>query len=409
MLLLCFWARTTAFSYNVDDSNPVVSFSAVNEPMGSVLARLVTDHDLNLTFNASEADFGQKISYTAENKPILTILTELLGLIKYEYTPIGNHLVIHRSARYSDQLPANHATGELLADTIVKYIEVPIIVRDTVVVVERIIETRYRDPAFVTSMRPLIATRQAMSTRQLREDTWSFSVSYGQMLAGYRYTGPLQLSPEQEDIKRAESFSFRNNMLSAGVNYKMNALRINGGISLNSYATPFNYTELFMSGGFFEVDTLDSFYTIVDGEYIWTYITDSVYIPEESREVRNERTNRIGFLEAGLGFSYDIFLQRYVAVYIKGGFHIGIPLWGNAVSVSDQPDYPSVDVDRQQLKQFVMGYQTGIGSRFTLNSRTDFYIAATYKRYLQNIYPDHPLERRLHNVTAEMGLLFYIR
>ncbi|TVR40562.1 MAG: hypothetical protein EA394_07810 [Bacteroidia bacterium] len=407
IFLIIFWSHSLLQGSQMNDIGPVISFSAENQSVGTILNRLVLELGMNLTFTSSDPDFGRTITYSAVDKPASQILSEILALIGYEYSRVGNQMVVHRSAIYIGSGAQGTSDHTNPPDTIIKIVEVPVIVTDTIVIRDTIVQVRYLQ-SLSTGVRPLIASRSVLSRRQIREENWTFSISYGQMVAGFRNINVPETNPDLDDVRRAESSSVSNMALTAAINYKTGALRMGAGLSLNSHANPFNYAELYTTGGFFRVDTLDAFFTIINGEQIWTYVTDSVYIPLESQEVFIERTNRLGILELQLGFSYDVYVIEDITFFFNGGINMGTPIWLNGLSVIDQEGYPSGSLSRSDLNPWILGYQFGFGVKTRLNNQADLVLGSLYKRYVNELYPDHPIDRRLHGVAIQLGLIYYL-
>lgn len=407
IFLILFWSHSLLQGSQTNDSGPVISFSAENQSVGTILNRLVLEHGMSLTFTSSDPDFGRTITYSATDKPASQILSEILALIGYEYSRVGNQMVVHRSAQYVSSGAQGTAVHTNPPDTIIKIVEVPVIVTDTVVIRDTIVQVRYRQ-SLSTGVRPLIASRSVLSRRQIREENWTVSIAYGQMVAGFQNKNLPVANPDLDDVRRAESFSVSNMALTGAINYKTGALRVGAGLSLNSHANPFNYAELYTTGGFFRIDTLDAFFTIINGEQIWTYVTDSVYIPLESQEIMIERTNRLGLLELQLGLSYDVYVSEDITFFLSGGVNMGTPLWINGVSIFDREGYPSGSMGRDDLNTWLLGYQLGLGVKTRINNQADLVLGSQYKRYINELYPDHPIERRLHGVAIQLGIIYYL-
>lgn len=408
-MLLCVSMAFPVFSQAGLQDEPVMSFRAEGETLLSILQNLSDQHGLNLSYNSSDEKLNSRLTYQAHDKPLLDVLREILALVHYEYTSIGNQLVIHRSERFESLKQDEAVTvGRLSADTILRIVEIPVAIVDTIIIRDTIREVVYRQAAFTPGVRPLIVTRPAFRPAYVRSGRWSLSLAYSQVLAGYGETGALASSEALQDIRAAEGFSFRNFALSGGVHYQAGALMLSSSISLNRYSTPFSYSELFTSGGYHRVDTLDSFYLIVDGEEIWTHITDSTYIPLESSEILYDRMNETGMIEARFTLSYDVFVARNSDFFILGGIQAGIPLWLRGNVVVNKEGYPAVPLTRGEVRKYLFGYHLGAGNRTRLNERLDLVVSVTYKRHTRDLFPSHPLDRRLHGLALQAGIQYHL-
>ena len=410
ILLVIFASSTSLFAVTAGQDGTLISFRADNESVRSVLQRLSVNHWLNITFNASNEDFDATINYRAEDKRPETILAEILSLIRYEYSSIGNQLVVHRSERFEalgrDELQPGDAVASHV-DTILRIVEVPVVIVDTVVIHETRTETVYRNQPVLASVRPLIINRPAHRPYRIRKERFSVSFSYAQMLAGHYSPGAGQLQGDLQEVHDAEGSSFRNFMISGGLHYQLGAVFLSTSLSVNSFSTPFNYKEVFTSGGYHLVDTLDSFYTIVDGEEIWVHITDSTYIPLESQELLYDRTNNLGMLGLRFNIAYDLYISTNSKFFIHGGVQAGVPVWQRGNTIINTEGYPSAPMARSELNSIVYGFHLGPGVRTRLNDELDMVLSAFYQQYINDLYKTHPLKRNLRGVALQAGIQYY--
>ncbi len=411
ILLTIFTGSVSLFAVNTDEDSTLISFRADNESVRNVLQRLSADHGLNLTYNASNEDFDATINYQAEDKAPETILSKVLALIGYEHTSIGNQLVIHRSERFEalgrdGALPADVAVNHV--DTILRIVEVPVVIVDTVIIVETRTEIVQRAQPVPATVRPLIVNRPSYRPHRIRNERFSMSLSYAQMLAGYGYPGAGQFHGELQEVRDADGTSFRNYMITGGLHYQIGAMFLSTTLSVNSFSIPFSYKELFTSGGYHLVDTLDSFYIIVDGNEEWVHITDSTYIPLDSQELFYDRTNNLGILEVRFNIAYDLYISSNSNFFIHGGVQAGIPIWQHGNTIMNTEGYPAVPLARNELNNFVYGFHLGPGLRTKLNDGLDFVMSATYQQYITDLYKSYPIKRNLRGVALQVGIKYYL-
>ncbi len=411
ILLVIFYGNAGLFAVIKDDAGKQISFRADNETVRNVLQRLSADHGLNLTYNASNEDFDARINYLAEHKKPEMVLAEILALINHEATSIGNQLVIHRSERFETLGGDGSVLGEAVVnhvDTILKIVEVPVVIVDTVVIYETRTETIYRNQPVLAAVRPLIINRPAHRPYRIRNERFSVSLSYAQMLAGHNYPDAGQLHGDLQEVRDADGHSFRNFMISGGLHYQLGAVFLSTSLSVNSYSTPFSYKELFTSGGYHLVDTLDSFYTIVDGEEEWVHITDSTYVPLESKELLYDRTNNMGMLGLRFNIAYDLYISNNSKYFIHGGLQAGIPLWQRGNTIMNTEGYPAAPLGRNELNNFIYGFHLGPGVRTRLNDGLDLVFSAYYQQYINDLFKTHPLKRNLRGVALQVGIQYYL-
>ena len=405
ILLVIFASSTSLFAVTAGQDGTLISFRADNESVRSVLQRLSVNHWLNITFNASNEDFDATINYRAEDKRPETILAEILSLIRYEYSSIGNQLVVHRSERF-EQLSQEGLVSHV--DTVLQIVEIPVVVYDTIKMYQTKTEIVYRTQPYTTFVRPLVINRPLSQPLRVRHERFSVSLSYAQILAGFRYTDAMPSDEKLLDVRNADGSSFRNYMITGGVHYRIGAMVLSSSISIDGYSLPFNYRELFTSGGYHLVDTLDSFYTIVNGEQVWVHITDSTYVPLESKERLFDRTNKFGMLNARFSFAYDVYMENNYSIFVLAGMQIGFPVWQRGNTIVDLEEYPAIPMVAEELHDFVYGYHAGTGVRARLNNELDLLVSATYQRHLNEMFRSHPLNRRFRGMSLQAGIQYYL-
>ncbi len=405
------FANSSALDVIRDDKHLILtSFTAENESVRSILSRISAEYDLNITFNASNTDFDQTITYQAADVSPKTILEQVLAMVSYEFTPIGNQLAVHRSERLEAIDPAgtsNMDVGVHFPDTILRIVEVPVVVYDTVVIHQTKTEIVYRSQPYATVVRPLVINRPAHGPLRIRNERFAVSFSYAQLLAGYRATETIPQGDDLQNVSDADGSSFRNFMFNGGLHYRLGAITLSSSLSLSGYSLPFNYKEMFSTGGYHLVDTLDSFYTIVNGQEEWFYVTDSTYVPLETRELLYDRTNNLGMLDVRLGIAYDLFMSTHSSFFILAGVQAGIPMWQRGNTISNENGYPAVPLDRNELNNVVYGFHVGPGVRTKLNDRLDFVFSTIYQRYLSELQASHPLNRQFRGLALQMGVQYH--
>jgi hypothetical protein len=416
-----------------------ISFQAKNESVREVLSRLSEHETLNLTYNATDAAFDELVSYTAKEKATHEILREILLLIDHEYQQMGNHLLIVRSENYNpsknqlsqnakvpatsvsispgDQLKSGNQVFISPPDTIIRQVEVPVYLRDTLVVFDTIIQFEVqtiRDTVFIekAGQAPRSGNRRsfggsisngAFRFEADRDNSFALGFYLAPALAGYQYREMLDVLPSL----RTEDISARNIAFGLDMLYNKNRWQLSLGASLNSYATRFDYNEVNSTGGFFLIDTLDVFYTIIDQQPLYTYITDSTWIPLNRDELVYDRLNRMGLLNINLGVAYTFYRTSNFDYYLKGSMQMGVPLWLKGNTIIDSNGFPATELDNNQFSNWLLGYSAALGMRYQLGNWIDVYAEPVYKRYLTPTTINHPLKRRLHGFGLQLGMMYY--
>jgi hypothetical protein len=410
-----------------DIANQNVDFKVHNEPLRSVLDRFATDHAINLSYNASEVAFNEIITYTASNKNVKEVLAEILAHINHEYKQVGNHFLIVRSSENPQTAAKIKAvnTGHegtastdvsvILGDTLIKIIEIPVYLMDTLRITDTIVKIeveRVRDTIFIDNTPVKFRRSRSLSgisngTFRFEPDRdrgWALSMEVSPILGGFQYLNMLDVIPALD----AESISLRNTGLGVALQYNRNRFSFIAGLGLTSFGNRFEYTEINSLGGFYKTDTLDIFYTIIQPDTNWIYVTDSTWIPLDRNELSYDQINRIGLIELQLGIATTIIRRTNYSIYMKAGIQVGTPLWLKGSSITDADGFPATKLNKEIFSNWLYAYNFGTGIRYKLGNWIDVYAEPFYKRYVNQTTTNHPLDRRLHGAGLQLGMIYFL-
>lgn len=431
-----------------------IQFSVENQPVYIVLNQINEKYDLNFSYNAGNKSFQNSISYQTNGKPLRQILDDIMSLSGHDYKRVGNHLVVFSSSEPANQSRVNRTSSKSpSAPEINKqkinsqqtnnnaitnneiatkqgkknnsmyepamYSEAPrdtIFVRDTIFQVEKVI---IRDTVVVEKLvglstdvpRPVSLFSEIFNIEVNNREQWGFSLNYSHMLTSLEY---FESNLPENDLNRitgSEGLSLRNFGLGAELRYNTGNLTLTSGISLLSFSSRFSYREINTTGGFNQIDTLDTFYTLNQNnsnDTIWKYVTDTTYIPLDSEEIFYDRLNRRGFLEMNLSAIYNLVNTNQFSFFVKGGIHGGLPIWLNGNTITNSENLPATDISDQTFSNQLWAYRAGAGLRFRISQFNDFYAETYYKRYFNNLDRNFPVERRLLGFGLQLGVIYYL-
>jgi len=402
-----------------------IDFSARNESLRSILTRLGNEYHINLTYNASDPVFDQPISYSAQNVSLAQVLSTILKKINHETEQVGNHFVIIQSAANNRVTVVNHETTETIDNSIAteasiqipdKILTSPVIITDTVLLIDTVIQYKeliIRDTVFIEKKperevaRPQRLLRDMLGIEIDQRERWAVGINYTQMYTAHRLATSQTLTSELQKVMDAEAVSFRNNGLGVSVQYNLASLTLSGNVGINRFAHRFTYNELFTTGGFNLIDTLDSFYTIFQNDTLWTHITDTTRVPLESSETIYDRMNQYLFLESGLSAGYVFYNGRAFSLYATGALMVSTPLWYRAQTIVNTEGFPPVEVSSDNFNAWLWAWSAGIGVRTRLSALSDLFIESGYRSYLNDWNTSHPLDRRVNGFSVRAGLIYY--
>ena len=405
-----------------------ISIEADNERLRDILDEISANEQIYFSYKASDEVFDQRITYFCDDKALEDAISGLLALAGLQYMQVGNHLVITalKSSVGGNIQPDRDEIGELQTkdqsataiepDTVIKTIEKLVYIRDTIRETEVISQT---DTVFIRDtvwMEKPASGRNTIKIRDLRnvfrfepgrDDGWSLAFSYAQMATGFVVLNK-NLSDELEQISESEKTSFRNFSLGSRIQFHQKRWTFSAGFFLTGFSHRFNYVHDISEGGFFDVDTLDIFYTVTQNDTAWTYVTDSAWIPLDREVTIYDRFNRIGLLESELSAGYTLYAKNDISFYASAGFRIGVPVWAAGNTISDEPGYPVKELRLSDLQQFTTAYRLALGISYRSGNWANLFAEVFYRRNTSALIENYPLDRRLQAFGLNIGLVYYL-
>ncbi|MFK5857535.1 MAG: hypothetical protein QM503_15500 [Bacteroidota bacterium] len=388
------------------DNNQKINFSANDERLSIVLYRLSNEADLNFTYNSAEDIFDVKLNYSAVGKQPLVILEELLSATNYTFKQIGNQIVIHKKINRNNNISSNEIViaNEIVNNDIPTHKVIPdtVFVQDTVFSIHtdtiRITDTIYLEKE--KTKKPTITKLKEIPSDYFnptasREKGWSASVFVVPIISNF------SLAQESGNI------SFRNFSFGIEVSKIHNNWNFSGGLKLTQFSEKFNHSYNVTEGGYYIQDTIDSYYTVIQTDTAWYYITDSTWKPIDNREYSYNINNRVGFIEFVGSLSFDYFSNRKFRLYIKAGGQAGILVYKNGLAIPDESSHIGVDFADLNFSTTAFSVLLGTGIKYRINKQFDFNAEVYYLNYFTDLVVDYPNNTKIQGVGIKFGLMYY--
>lgn len=401
-----------------------ISFQARNEKLTAVLARLAESEKLNLSYNPGEKSFDVPVSYNAVNKPLQTVLREILALSGHDYRLIGGQVVIFKTDTEPVE-PVQRSETPQSAPSLIRQTESPIespqplplrdtlILRDTILRVDTLI---IRDTVIVEKEvhrtpkpeRPATMREDLFRFEADRNNGWSVMPFYAHMVSFNRLTGN-DASGELLNLTRdAESVSIINHAMGADVRFARKRWHITSGINYTRFAYRFRYNFEAFEGGFFRTDTIDVYYTIPQTDTVWFYVTDSTWIPLTSREYFYNRLNRHGYIEVPLTAGYNLYSDPNLRIWASTGFSFGIMTNKSGIAIKPSGEYAGIEFDELSFAPLVISYSLASGFRYKISEWMDVSGELFYRQQLNSLLREYPLDKKIGAIGLKAGLVFYL-
>jgi|GEM_PF-459039 len=402
-----------------------IDFSVENQKLSSVLVMLSVETGINFSYNSDESLFDTKITYDAENKSPLIILEDLLKDTNHGFKKIGNQIVIFQNSSKAQEpvvapvpvvtikeepkIITEYITTSVydtvfVTDTLVKYITDTLIKFKTDTLIQIKTDTVFLvDTVFVEKEKPKKPQPNKIkeipidyfNKQELRESGWSGGIYIAPILSDFSLV-------REEDKITIRSFS-----LGAEVTKIQNNWNFKANLQLTHFGEKFNHSYIFTDGGFFVTDTIDEYYTVVQNDTTYYYVTDSTWKPVDSQEYNYAINNRIGLLEIGLSVSYDFYTSQNARFYGRLGANIGFIIYSNgfALPYPEQPE--GVDFADLSFATQSISAVAGIGMKYRINKHFDFNPEIYYSKYFNNIVEDYPASTKITGIGVKFGLIYY--
>ncbi len=381
-----------------------IDFKVENEKFSSALNRLSIISGLNFTYDASDSLFSTIISYEAIDKPILTILDDLLLNTTHTFKQIGNQFVIYRKKEIEVESNEEDATEDIPVVIATQDIIPARIIFDTIVVYDTLIEIvtdtiRITDTVFVEK-EPIIDTLNKntlniFSPDSIRENGWSATVFFAPVISGFSLADPDKV------------FDVRNFSLGVEASKIIGKWNIIGGLKLTHFAEKFNQSYNTVEGGFFVTDTVDQYYTIVETDTSWFYVTDSIWEAANYSEYNYSVNNRLGYLELSGLVSYDFYSYNNFKFYAKAGLQMSVPIYKSGIAIPDENKPTGVDFANLSFKSPTFSFLIAGGMKYRINNRFDFNPELYYFSGFNQVVNNYPLDKKISGLGIKMGLTYY--
>lgn len=395
--------------------NGAIDFDVVDEKISSALYRLGNQSQLNFTYDAGDSLFKRKINYQAKNKHPLLILDELLSNTNHSFKQIGNQVVIYKD---KSKISAS-TTNKNTVMPVVAVVENPIsskphgiikssnIIRDTVFVTDTIYKYQYdtlliNDTVFVEKIvendnlvEPDNQVPKYFNSISAREKGWTTAINIAPIVADF------SLSGENNDI------SVRNFSLGVEISKNFKKWNVSGGLKLTHFGEKFNQTYNISEGGYFIADTVDEYYTIIQTDTSWYYVTDSTWSPVDNHEYSYNINNRVAYLEFFAALSFDYFSNRKYSLYAKAGLQTGIMIYKKGIAIQDANEPEGIDFADLNFNTASYSFSIGTGINYRISDHFDFNSELYYFRNISDIIDNYPIDKRLSGLGLKLGLVYY--
>lgn len=400
----------------VAQSENKINFSVKNVSLVQALEKLYSENKVNIAFSNSDINPNTKVTCSAENKTIEEILQNILPADEYIFQKIGNQYVILRKNTKSQEKKTEKDSNPIITtDTVEKIvIKTDTIIRiDTLTKVDTLV---IHDTVTIFKEAPAALKRNKIKNLrsdifyldQRREKGFALQASYSQHLTFYNYKNESQYTDLVDTYEDAIKPSLRSCQISVGGIYFLKRFSSSLDITISSLRHKFNYSQSFVEGGFYRIDTLDTYYTIGSNDTIWQFVTDSVYVPREEKDWSYRDINSFLYLGLQLNVAFDVIHQENVKIYAKAGLGLNYLIYYSGTVIQPNESKNTILLKDSDLQKINLSYNFGVGGRFSIAQNFDLITEINYFKYTRPVVKDFLLDINFQGVGLKLGLIYYL-
>ncbi len=419
IIFILLWEKPVYAQLPVLDKK--ISFTFTNITLVSALQAIQNKAGVKFSYNPELVQPERRITMRFNNLPLREVLIQLLNDPTISIREIGNQIVLYRGdpsqiptepnqhlVQGKPQIVIPHT--KKIPDTVYVYQLDTLIINRTDTILRMITLTRYDtirivDTVFIEKSKPTQKAgkeiipnfeKNSVKHRKFLENNGFYSGIYFEMLTGsanYKNTssgndGYLQL---MKDADAGPLFKFSAG-ISAGYDY--HAVGIRSGIGYTRVGEQFKYAFQIETGGLFETDTVEKFYTLSGIDTTWFYITDSIWIPKDSKKYSYQNPNSFTYIDVPLLLKLRFWQSEKAEIYALGGVNASFLVSVNALHINPADINEVLQTSKSDLNPFLISWQAGLGTALKLSSRSGIIAEASYRSVTTSQYKDLPVDKR---------------
>lgn len=398
-----------------------ISFSVNNVSVSDALEALTRVTGLTFSYNPDQIPASRIVKVDMSNRPVSEVLNAIIGSKNFGYRQMGNQIVIYVTRQETvpgDEVNTNVPQQAVQSQNTKQNDQIQAVavkpdtvyitrnIRDTVRVTELVVKT---DTVYEKVTTPVsgkeIFSNAADLTKELTP-VWKFDAgfSFSFFLPGTSYKASDSYTEKLEQYKN--SYSDNAFAGSAGIDLRASYGKWTaaGGIAVTLFSQKLDYSYLKETGGFFQKDTLDKYYTLSGIDTTWYYILDSAYIPKDNEQFSYRMNNHIRYFEIPLAVHYN-YGFRSMLFYGKAGIIPAFYLGSDGQHIMPDKDgiIPSKEME---AKSIVLSYILGIGAAIPLSRKLIFNSSLFYRNHFGSVYRNFPIETRYSAAGIQAGIIY---
>jgi hypothetical protein len=246
----------------------------------------------------------------------------------------------------------------------------------------------------------------SVTHRKFMEDNGFYTGLYLEMLPGdvtyaSTSTGSAEYTSLMQNSVAGQSFKFSTGVL-AGYDYHF--FGIKAGVGYTRLGEKFAHSFSVESGGFFKTDTVEQYYTLSGVDTSWFYITDSTWIPKDSKNYSYSKANSYNYIDVPVSVKLRFLRKKTYEIYALGGVNANFLVSVDAMHINPDDNLAVIDVSENDLRKVLVSWHSGIGASFKINPRSGLIAEACYRSQTGSQYKDDfPVDKRYGNFSIKVA------
>lgn len=405
-----------------------ISISFSGSTLASALNSIAAKSGVKFSYNPELIQSGRRVYMKFSNLPLREVLKQLLNDPGLAYREIGNQIVIYRGDPSQFPLQPNQQiiqnkpqilpSTKKNPDTVFLYQLDTLIINqiDTVfrsITITRFDTLRLIDTVFVPTssgipdaVKPSNSNDSALLVKLKFKERNGFFIGFNLdgMTGSAKYSA---ISGQNQDyyLLSKQTNTGSTGLFSIGIlaGYDYKKLGIRSGLGYTVLGDKFSYDYSVVSGGFYRKDTLEEYYTVIDTDTNWIYITDSTWIPKEQQDFKSRSRNSYHYIDIPLSFKFRFFQSRIAEIYALAGGSASFLVANSAMFVTNSENPEVATMNWQDLNPVLWSWHAGIGTVIKIKKDLGLLAEIMYRDQLNNQYKNLKVFKEFDLVSFRLG------
>lgn len=397
-----------------------VSFTFSNTPVTNALKAVSAKTGVKFSYNPELIQGSRRVNMRVNNLPLRDLLKQLLNDPDISFREIGDQIVLYRGDPSQFPLEPNQRIipgkpqivlpTKKNPDTVYIYRLDTLIINRTDTIFRSVSIThfdtiRLTDTVFFEKNKPTQRagnnvnpnfSKNSVKRRKFLENNGFYAGPYFEMLTGsasYKSSGSggENYAALMSGAESKQLFKFSTGIL-AGYDYHFFGIRT--GIGYTRMGEKFGYEYSLETGGFFKTDTVETYYTLTGIDTSWFYVTDSSWIPKDTKKYSYRNPNSFRYIDVPLSVKLRFYQSKAAEIYAIGGITASFLISADALHINPADKNDIVATGNKDLNPILLSWNAGLGTAVKFTPQTGFIAEATYRKQTKSLYKDLPLDKR---------------